>query len=86
MRNLPTHFFITSGIILILAWFFYATIFAGIPYQDPTPKMSARYVFHSKISNIILALGLVSLLIGVVGGASKFLLKKLGKGTSHMND
>lgn len=78
MRNFPTRFLIASGFVLILAWFVYATIFAGIPYQDPTPEMTANYAFHSRVSNIILAFGLGALLIGIVGGLSKLLLKKIG--------
>jgi cytochrome bd-type quinol oxidase subunit 2 len=79
MRNFPTRFLVVSSIIVILFGFVYASIFAGIPYQDPTPEMSANYKFHSSISNIILVIGLGTLLLGMVGGIVKFIYKKLGK-------
>ena len=79
MRNFPTRFLFASGLILVLVWFVYGSIFAGIPYQNPTPEMSANYAFHSSVSGTILVIGLGALLIGMVGGVSKFLFKKFGK-------
>jgi len=79
MRNFPTRFLIASSLIVILVGFVYGSIFAGIPYPDPTPEMSARYAFHSSISNTILVIGLGALLIGIVGGIAKFTLKNLSK-------
>ena len=79
MRNFPARFLVASGLILVLVWFVYGSIFAGIPYQDPTPEMSANYAFHSRVSDTIQVIGLSALLIGMVGGVSNFLFKKLGK-------
>ena len=79
MRNYPTRFLVVSSIIVILFGFVYTSIFAGIPYPDPTPEMSANYEFHSSISKITLVIGLGMLFLGMVAGIVKFIFKKLGK-------
>jgi len=79
MRNFPSRLLVVGGLILIVFGFVYGSIFAGIPYQDPTPKMSANYDFHFSVSNIIVVIGLGALLVGMVGAVVKFMFKKLGK-------
>ena len=58
--------FLLVGILLILAGFLYDLFFAGIPYQDPTPEMSANYARHARIAAIIRYAGLLAFLTGVV--------------------
>ena len=41
------------GLAIIFAGFIYDVLYAGIPYQDPTPTMEASYEFHSRIASII---------------------------------
>jgi len=53
-----------SGIAIILIGFVYDVLFAGIPYQDPTPVLVARYEFHSQIASIIRWSGLIISMIG----------------------
>jgi hypothetical protein len=53
------------GILLLIGGFFYDVVFAGVPYQDPTPEMSARYAFHSHIASAAYLLGGGSFLVGV---------------------
>ncbi len=65
---------ILSGFVLIIAGFVYDVIFAGIPYQDPTPELLARYNFHSSIAGYLELGGLGMIILGVV----LFLLKILG--------
>jgi hypothetical protein len=79
MRNFPARLLVVGGLIIILFGFVYGSIFAGIPYQDPTPEMSANYDFHFSVSNIILVIGFGTLFLGMVGAVVKFILKKLGK-------
>ena len=56
------------GIIIIFIGFVYDVLFAGIPYQDPTPALQARYDFHSQIASIIRWSGLgICMLGGMVG-------------------
>jgi len=55
---------VTSGITIILIGFVYDVLFAGIPYQDPTPALAARYEFHSQVASIIRWSGLIISMIG----------------------
>jgi hypothetical protein len=57
---------VVSGIIVIFLGFWYDVMYAGIPYQDPTPAMLASYNFHSQIASIIRWSGLI---IGAIGGS-----------------
>jgi hypothetical protein len=54
------------GLLIVLAGFVYDVIFAGIPYQDPTPELQARYDFHSSIAGLIYKTGGIVLLVGIV--------------------
>ena len=38
------------GILIVMSGFVYDVLFAGIPYQDPTPELQARYEFHSCVA------------------------------------
>ena len=44
---------ILLGIAILFAGFIYDVLFAGIPYQDPTPALLASYEFHSHIASLI---------------------------------
>ena len=55
---------IVTGILVILAGFLYDVLFAGIPYQDPTPALAARYTLHARIAGIIRRSGVITALIG----------------------
>jgi len=56
---------IILGIITILAGFVYDILFAGIPYQDPTPAMLASYNFHAQVASVIRWSGLFVLTTGI---------------------
>lgn len=60
---------------MIICGLFYDLLFAGIPYLDPTPEMSARYAFHSDIAAAIYTMGFGGLLVGIFGGVAKFLVR-----------
>ncbi len=77
MKNFPTRLLIIIGIVVILFGFVYGSIFAGIPYQDPTAEMSAHYDFHFRISNIILVSGFIALLLGMQGALAKLIFIKI---------
>jgi hypothetical protein len=55
------------GLAIILAGFVYDVLFAGIPYPDPTPALTASYNFHALIASIIRWSGLSISAIGAVG-------------------
>lgn len=52
------------GLFLMVGGFFYDVIFAGIPYQDPTPEMQASYDQHASIASLIRWSGVALLLAG----------------------
>jgi hypothetical protein len=55
-----------AGVVTFGAAFVYDVLFAGIPYQDPTPQLSARYQYHSAVAGSLYNVGLWLLLIGTV--------------------
>ena len=62
-RSRLTLLLLGLGIVIILAGFVYDIIFAGIPYQDPTPVMLASYNMHAQIASTFRWSG--ALLLGV---------------------
>ena len=67
MRAFPARILILGSVAIILCGFLYDLLFAGIPYQDPTPEMSASYELHSSIATTIYAFGSGGLVIGILG-------------------
>lgn len=55
---------ILIGIMMILMGFVYDVLFAGIPYQDPTPEMIANYNLHSQIAATIRWMGVRVCFVG----------------------
>jgi hypothetical protein len=55
------------GLLVLVGGFAYDTMFAGLPYQDPTPQMSARYAHHSRIAGVICWTGVAVFLLGGLG-------------------
>lgn len=54
-----------GGLLLLLAGVAYDTLFAGIPFQDPTPALERRYVLHASIAGWIQVAGLILLLLAL---------------------
>ena len=57
MKLFRARIWIAIGVVMIVCGFMYDVFFAGIPYQDPTPEMSARYAFHSNVAGLIIFIG-----------------------------
>jgi hypothetical protein len=76
MRRFWAILFIVVGICLVFGGFFYDVLFAGIPYQDPTPEMSANYLFHSRIASVIRWIGIVVFLLGFVVGGAQMVMRR----------
>jgi len=77
MRFIKTIVAPLLGILIVITGFVYDVIFAGIPYQDPTPELQARYDFHSAVASWILMSGGILFLVGLI--AIPFILKKTKK-------
>lgn len=54
------------GILIVMGGFVYDVAFAGIPYQDPTPELQARYDCHRAVAGAIYTTGSVVFLLGIV--------------------
>ncbi|BHH82419.1 hypothetical protein [Desulforhopalus sp. 52FAK] len=55
-----------TGIVIVMMGLVYDIMFAGIPYQDPTPELQARYDFHSFVAGIFYKTGGMVFLVGLV--------------------
>lgn len=75
-RHLPL-ILIGLGILLLISGFAYDVVFAGIPYQDPTPEMSARYAHHSRIASGFYILGAGAFLIGAAHGVMHVITRRI---------
>lgn len=64
-----------AGLAAVAGGLVYDLLLAGIPYQDPTPEMAARYAFHSRVAAGIEAAGLALVLAGLVLG----IVRRLGR-------
>jgi len=56
------------GLATVVAGFLYDVLFAGIPYQDPTPELQAKYDFHSNVASWIMRTGLGICLLAIPVG------------------
>lgn len=65
------------GVFLIAGGFAYDVLFAGIPYQDPTPEMSARYAHHAHVASTIEIVGGSAFLLGTVFGLMQLALHRI---------
>jgi hypothetical protein len=68
--------FLISGIVVALIGFFYDVFFAGIPYQDPTPELTAEYNFHSNVTHWIRLVGLGICALAIPAGLVQKLWSK----------
>jgi hypothetical protein len=79
MKRLLPLFVLGVGILLVFGGIIYDILYAGIPYQDPTPEMSARYAYHSHIASNYYKIGGVTLLLGVTACATQFVVYRFSK-------
>lgn len=66
---------LAAGLGMLIVGLAYDVVFAGIPYQDPTPEMTASYTHHARIARgietvglLVWALGLINLVLSWVHG------------------
>ena len=76
MRRFWPHILIAAGLFLVVVGFIYDVEFAGIPYQDPTPEMSARYAHHAHIASVIRLFGFGVFLFGVIAGIIRLVVRR----------
>ena len=68
---------VATGLLLIAGGFIYDVLFAGIPYQDPTPEMSARYDLHSRVASVVYLAGVGAFLTGAAAVAYRLVVRML---------
>ena len=76
MRRFWPLLLIAGGVLVVFGGFIYDVMFAGIPYQDPTPEMSESYAHHAGIASMIRWCGVVVFLFGVVAGVIRRVTRK----------
>jgi hypothetical protein len=76
-RFFPIIIIIGLGLCLLLAGFLYRVYFAGIPYQDPTPALSARYAYHAHIASGIGYTGAAFILLGLFAATIRLVVRML---------
>ncbi len=76
LRPLSSPAFLLAGISLMVAGFLYDVVFAGIPFQDPTLELAARYRFHSFIAFALRWTGLALFLLGGLMWISRTLIRR----------
>lgn len=54
-----------TGIALLVGGFLYDVLFAGLPYQDPTPAMQKDWDLHATIAAAIMLAGIGVLVLGL---------------------
>jgi hypothetical protein len=71
-----------TGLVVFVAGFAYDVVFAGIPYQDPTPDMAADYARHARVASLIRWAGLGLVLPGVIAGFARRIARRAGRAAS----
>lgn len=64
------------GIGFIILGFIYEGIFAGIPYQDPTPELFQKYMHYVSVGQNFYNIGLILLIVGMLTILSQWLYKR----------
>ncbi len=53
------------GFAVAATGFVYDVLFAGIPYQDPTPELQSQWEFHKSVAGAFYKTGGILLLLGL---------------------
>jgi hypothetical protein len=54
------------GVSFVLVGFLYDVLFAGIPYQDPTPELQSHWEFHKFVADVFYKTGGFVFLLGLL--------------------
>lgn len=77
---------VALGVTLAAVGFAYDLAFAGLPYQDPTPALQARWRFHARVATAIELSGVGVLALGLawlaIVGARSLLAKQSDPGAA----
>jgi hypothetical protein len=76
MSFFKPRFLVLIGLALLLLGLFFDVIFAGLPYQDPTPEIVAGWILQKRIAQSAQVAGLILLVAGSLRGALSYFSKK----------
>ncbi len=71
-----------AGLMLLLAGFVYDVVFAGIPYQDPTPELAAGYARHADTAACMFRSGAAVFVAGLVAALIQLVMSHCRKAGS----
>lgn len=69
------------GILFVVFGFIYDLMFAGIPYQDPTPELTQKYIYNASIAYAFYKAGFIVLIIGILVMLFQILYRRFLKRT-----
>ena len=72
MKNRITTYFIAVGIIIFIIGVYSMFFLAGLPYPDPTPEMTRRWMLYYNLGKVTIPSGVI---LVVIGTAFKILIK-----------
>ena len=75
-KQMWPYLLLAAGPFLLAAGFVYDLLFAGIPYQDPTPEMTAGYEDHSANANFIYSCGALIFVAGLMAFLLRYLVDR----------
>lgn len=64
MKRAPAAALVIAGLCLLVLGFGYDLVFAGLPYQDPTPQMQAEWTRHKTVASVIESMGFGLVFVG----------------------
>jgi hypothetical protein len=76
MRRLWPLPLLMFGLVFLCLGLAYDVMFAGLPYQDPTPELQAGYEFHKGVAALIAQVGLGALALGLFGAVVQALARR----------
>jgi|GEM_PF-3337006 len=68
-------FVIAAGIVLSFAGLTYDIIFAGIPYQDPSPQLQAAYLENAMYATKLIRIGGFVTFLGIVAAVIRYAIR-----------
>lgn len=66
-----------TGLLVLLTGFLYDVVFAGIPFQDPTPEIASGYAFHAHVASVMYGSGAAILLAGIACAVIRWILLRI---------